>query len=72
MELPSARTDTQGQASDDRRAISGPLTRVKMGLPRSPMDSPPRRSGHTEARTAQIPKLIVRKIAERPGTPLAY
>ena len=48
------------RSGQDRRAISVPLTPVKTGLSRSLTDSPPRRSGHTEARTTQLPKLIVR------------
>jgi len=52
--------------------ISVPLTRVKTGLSRSLTDRPLCSSDRIEARTAQLPKLIVQKIAERPGTPLAY
>jgi len=40
--------------------VGGPLTPVTSGLSRSLADSLHRRSGHLEARTAQIPKLIVR------------
>jgi len=47
-------------SAQDRRAISGPLTSVKGGPSRSLTDSLSRRSGPVEARTAQIPKLIVR------------
>ena len=43
----------------DHRAISGPLTAVRIGLSRSLTDSPPRRSSPVEGRIAQIPKLIV-------------
>jgi hypothetical protein len=43
-----------------RRAISGSSAPVKSGPSRSLTDSPPRSSGGMAARTAQIPKLIVR------------
>ena len=42
------------------RAINVPLAAVTRGLSRILRDSSPRGSGHMTARTAQIPKLIVR------------
>jgi len=57
MELPSARTDTQ---ADVRRAISVPLTPVKTSFSRSLTDRPSCSSDRIEARTTQLPKLIVR------------
>lgn len=43
-----------------RRAMNVPLIPVTKGLSRSRADTPNRRSGHMEAETAQIPKLIAR------------
>jgi hypothetical protein len=48
-----------GQAHGGR-AISGPLTPVTSGLSRSLAGTLHRRSGHVQARIAQIPKLTVR------------
>jgi len=53
----------------DRQAISGPLTPVTRGLSRSLTDSRSRRSGRVAARTAQIPKLIVRVRFSSPAPP---
>jgi hypothetical protein len=52
-------TDSRGHAHD-RRAISRPLTPAKTGFSWSLADRPSCRSSRIEARTAQIPKLIVR------------
>jgi hypothetical protein len=46
-------------SGQDHRAISVPLTLVKTGLSRSLTDSPLCSSDRIEARTAQLPKLIV-------------
>src|SRR5689334_4885348 len=46
------------RSREDRRAIGVPLTPVTRGLTRSFADILRRRSGHTPARTAQIPKLV--------------
>ncbi len=66
--LGEASPKPHGRRSDeDGRAISGPLTPVTRGLSRSLADTPNRRSGHVEAETAQIPKLIA-----RPSSPARY
>ena len=52
--------DLWARSTEESRAISGPLGPVTGGLSRSLADTSHRRSGPVEARTVQIPKLIVR------------
>ena len=53
---------TRAKAPGTPPLTGGPLTSVKRGLSRSLTDGPPRRSGHFEARTAQIPKLTAQAL----------